>query len=62
MSKEAHELIQALTLERAGICDGDGAWHGSDPIHGMIQNLVEFDRVRDTGQGEPWITDDDSPF
>ena len=47
MSKEAHRLIQVITLERAGICDGDGAWHGSDPIHGMIQNLVDLDRKRD---------------
>ena len=62
MTEEAHRLIKALVLERAGICDGDGHWYGSDPIHGMIQNLVELDRVRDTGQGEPLITDDDIPF
>ena len=63
MSKGAHRLIEALVLEQAGICDGDGAWHGSDPIHGMIQNLVELDRVRDSGQDVPWPSpDDDIPF
>ena len=63
MSKEAYGLIKVLTLERAGICDGDGAWYGSDPVHSMIQNLVALDRVRDTGQEEAVPTEDeDCPF
>ena len=62
MLKEAHSLIQVLVLERAGICDGDGYWHGGDPVAGGIRNLVEFDLVRDSGQDEAWPIDDVPPF
>ena len=44
MSKSAHELIEALALERAGIRDGDGHWYGSDPVHGIIHLLVGQNR------------------
>ena len=72
MSKCAHDLIEVLALEKAGIRDGDGYWHGSDPISGIVLQLSDLERERCCedlecsasvgGQGEPWITDDDSPF
>jgi hypothetical protein len=30
MSRAAYELIRLSELERSGIRDGDGYWHGSD--------------------------------
>ena len=44
MSKHAHDLIRVLALEQAGIRDGDGYWHGSDPVHGIIGSLVGLER------------------
>jgi hypothetical protein len=41
MSKAAFELIKMIELERSGIRDGDGCWHGSDVGH-VTQRLVEL--------------------
>ena len=41
MGDLAVDLIRIIELERAGIRDGDGWWHGSDPLDGTIQLLVE---------------------
>jgi hypothetical protein len=35
-------LISICALERSGIRDGDGAWHGSDPLRGTIQNIQKI--------------------
>jgi hypothetical protein len=32
-------LIKCCELEKCGICDGDGCWHGSDPIQGTISDM-----------------------
>jgi hypothetical protein len=32
MSQKAFELIKIIELERSGIRDGDGYWHGSNPM------------------------------
>jgi hypothetical protein len=40
MSLRAVSLIEGLTLERTAIRDGDGFWHGSDPIEGTLHELV----------------------
>ena len=40
MDKKAHDLIRVLALERAGIRDGDGTWHGHDPVYGIVQKLA----------------------
>jgi hypothetical protein len=35
----ALELLQVITLEQSGIRDGDGCWHGSDPLSGLVDEL-----------------------
>ena len=36
LSNAAFETIKLIELERSGIRDGDGYWHGSDPLHAML--------------------------
>ncbi len=48
MSHLAADLIRVIELERAGIRDGDGYWSGCDPIHEIINELVENERMNDT--------------
>jgi hypothetical protein len=43
MSEAAFELIKIIALEKSGICGGDGAWHGSDPLSGTVREIVELD-------------------
>jgi hypothetical protein len=40
LSKAAYEAIQIIELERSGIRDGDGYWHGSDVIGMMTSQLA----------------------
>jgi hypothetical protein len=40
MSDAAFELIKIIELERSGIRDGDGGWHGSDVVGGTMRDLV----------------------
>jgi hypothetical protein len=35
----ALSLIKCCELEKCGICDGDGVWHGGDPIDGIISDM-----------------------
>ena len=42
MSREAYELIRLVELERSGIRDGDGNWHGCDPLDGTVRRLSEL--------------------
>ena len=44
MSKLAYDLIQVIALEQAGIRDGDGQWHGSDPVAGIVHELAKLER------------------
>jgi hypothetical protein len=39
ISKAAFELIKLVELARSGIRDGDGCWHGSDPIDGLVEDI-----------------------
>ena len=39
ISQLAYELIKIVELERSGIRDGDGCWHGSYPLDGTIWRL-----------------------
>lgn len=41
MKDTAVQLLEVLVLEEAGIRDGDGTWKGSDPVHGLVDRLVE---------------------
>jgi hypothetical protein len=45
LSQAAFELIKVVELERSGIRDGDGYWHGSDVMSGMARDVaVAFSR------------------
>lgn len=40
MSQEAFELIKIIELEKSGVRDGDGFWHGSDALGNAVQEIV----------------------
>lgn len=42
LSNAAFEAIKIIELERSGIRDGDGLWHGSDVIGGMTRDLISL--------------------
>jgi len=42
MKEMAKQLLKCLELEKNGIRDGDGFWHGSDPIDAIISDLVRL--------------------
>src|SRR5689334_1301653 len=44
LSEAAFEAIKIIVLERSGIRDGDGYWHGGDVIYGMTSDLTELCR------------------
>ena len=39
LSRCAYDLIRVIELERSGIRDGDGYWHGSDALEGTVRSL-----------------------
>jgi hypothetical protein len=41
MAQEAFALIRVIERELSGIRDGDGLWHGSDPVARTMDRLVE---------------------
>jgi hypothetical protein len=57
MSQAAFQLIKIVELAKSGICDGDGAWHGSDPVGGIIGDLVALDKQ----YGDTWKSSDTWP-
>jgi hypothetical protein len=42
MSEAAYGLIKVIELERSGIRDGDGYWHGSGVMDHATDDLVEL--------------------
>jgi hypothetical protein len=42
LSNAAFEAIKIIELEKSGIRDGDGYWHGSDVIGGMTRDLISL--------------------
>jgi hypothetical protein len=42
MSDAAFHLIKVIELEKSGIRDGDGYWHGSDVMGGVTSELVSL--------------------
>lgn len=38
----AYGLLRLAELDRCGIRDGDGAWHGCDPIYETVARLAEL--------------------
>ena len=41
LSQLAYELIRIIELESSGIRDGDGFWHGSDPLDGKVSDISD---------------------
>ena len=63
LSRAAFETIKVIELERSGIRDGDGRWHGSDVIGHITDDLTklckrlnEFDRAE--WMAEHWMDPD----
>jgi hypothetical protein len=42
MSAKTYGLIRLIKLEQSGIRDGDGSWHGSDVIGGMLDEIIDL--------------------
>jgi hypothetical protein len=42
MSQKCFETIKIIELERSGIRDGDGYWHGSDVMGGTMQDIANL--------------------
>jgi hypothetical protein len=42
IARRAADLIQVVALEKSGIRDGDGWWHGSDALVGTVDELVQL--------------------
>jgi hypothetical protein len=40
MSARAVDLVKIIELEKSGIRDGDGYWHGCDPIAETMRDLL----------------------
>jgi hypothetical protein len=56
MSDTAFELIKIVELEKSGIRDGNGCWHGSDPLSVAREIAALYDAWRAT-----WKTDASPP-
>ncbi len=41
LSRCAYDLIRVIELERSGIRDGDGFWHGSDALEGTVAAISD---------------------
>ena len=38
----AFELIKVIELEKSGICDGDGYWHGDYPVMDAVHDIFKL--------------------
>jgi hypothetical protein len=47
LSQAAFEMIKTIQLERSGIRDGDGYWHGADVISHMTSNMTTLCQALD---------------
>jgi hypothetical protein len=57
LSGLAYELIRMIELEISGIRDGDGAWHGCDPLDGTVRQISDcWQRFKDAAK-QPAQTD-----
>ncbi len=44
LSQAAFKAIKIIELERSGIRDGDGGWHGGDVIAGFTGDLISLSK------------------
>jgi hypothetical protein len=62
MSDGAFQLIKVIELQRSGIREGDGCWHGADVMGAVARNLVAsieaYDRCVRTQWERKHPTDD----
>ena len=47
ISDKAFWLIKIIELERSGIREGDGCWHGSDVVGGIMNDLRSLFQLLD---------------
>jgi hypothetical protein len=59
LSQVAFEMIKVIELERSGIRDGDGYWHGSDPVSGTAEEFVALCRQLEDIRRGPDIEPDE---
>lgn len=45
LSQLAFELIKVVELERSGIRDGDGQWHGSDVLGAVVREIAKAEQT-----------------
>ena len=65
MQEQGVNLIKIVELERSGIRDGDGSWHGSDPLGGTVLRLSELWQLFNRDREKPLETvegEDPVPF
>jgi len=66
LSQLAFDLIRVVELEKSGIRDGDGHWHGSDPLTGTVLEIhtlaQPFNNLRRGRTFERTELDDEIPF
>jgi hypothetical protein len=42
LSQAAFDMIKVIELERSGIRDGDGRWHGSDVVGATMRDMIQL--------------------
>jgi hypothetical protein len=70
LSSACSEAIKIIELEKSGVRDGDGGWHGGDVIGGMTRDLTDLcKQLMDEGwkrsngsESSAEISSDDAPF
>jgi hypothetical protein len=63
LSDAAFEAIKIIELEKSGIRDGDGCWHGSDVIGTMASELTSLcKQLTDHSRAEWLKSHPDDPF
>ena len=56
MQEQGVNLIKIVELELSGIRDGDGSWHGSDPLGGTVLRVSELWQLFNRDRDEPLET------
>jgi hypothetical protein len=52
LSQAAFQLIKIVELERPGIREGDGCWHGCDVMEHAVKDIAGlYARLRETENG-----------
>ena len=57
LQRTVAEYLEVLALEKSGIRDGDGMWHGGDPVEGDAKTIERL--ARRYAEGE--VEEEDGP-